>query len=142
MGIYYAQNIAGGANTVTVATSTSSVAIRFAILEYAGIATTGALDVTATNTLQNASPTSGNATTTANGDLLLGVFSSTNSRTFTAGSGYTIRETVAAPPSTRLMVEDRVQATAGTTSATAALNTSDRWGAALAAFKASPTQRA
>ncbi len=40
-----------------------------------------------------------------------------------------------AAPSTHLMVEDRIQATAGAVSATATLNASDIWGAALAAFK-------
>ena len=135
LGIYYAQNIAGGTNTVTVSNSTSSASVRVAILEYAGIARSGALDVTRTSTLQNATPTSGNVTTTVNGDLLLGVFSTAEPGTFTAGSGYTIRETNDAAPSTRLMVEDRIQATAGTASATATVGASVWWGAALAAFK-------
>jgi hypothetical protein len=136
LALYYAQNVAAGANTVTVAISTAS-SIRFAILEYAGVATSSALDVTKTNTLSNVSPTSGNATTTAPGDLLIGVFATQSFQTFTAGTGYTIEEAVSPAPSTALMVEQATQATAGMASATASLGSSDLWGAALAAFKPS-----
>ena len=134
LAIFYAENIAAGPNTVRVATSTPA-SLRLAILEYAGIARANALDVTATAALSSASPSSGSATTTAPGDLVIGVFSTQSYRTITAGSGYTTREAVSAAPSTVLMVEDRILATAGAVSATATLNTSDLWGAALAAFK-------
>src|SRR5262249_37445732 len=134
VGVYFAQNIGAGANTVTVSLS-ASASLRFAIFEYSGIASANALDVTATNTSTSASPTSGAATTTTSGDLLLGVFSTQSLRTFTAGSGYTIREAVSAAPSTALMVEDIVQGAAGSTSATATVDSSDLWGAALVAFK-------
>src|SRR6267142_6461731 len=40
--IYYAENISGGANTVTVANSRSGT-LRFAIAEYSGIATANSL---------------------------------------------------------------------------------------------------
>jgi hypothetical protein len=132
--LYYAQNIAAGANTVTVTVSTSST-IRFAILEYAGVAASNALDVTATSTLSGVSPSSGTVTTTASGDLLIGVVSTGTDATVTAGSGYAIREAVPAAPGTRVMIEDQIQTTAGPASATATLNSSDIWGAALAAFR-------
>ena len=132
---FYAENIAAGPNTVTVAVSKKAASIRLAIFEYAGIARANALDGTATAAGSSTSPGSGSATTTTSGDLVLGVFSTQSGRTFTAGSGYTIRETVPAAPSTRLMVQDRTQTTAGAVSATAMLNTSDGWSAALAAFK-------
>jgi hypothetical protein len=135
LALYYAQNIAGGPNTVTVAVSTAS-SIRFAILEYSGVAMSNALDVTATSALSNASPTSGNATTTTSGDLLLGVFATQSFRTFTAGTGYTIEEAVSAAPSTALMIEDATQAAAGPVAATASLDSSDLWGVGLAAFRA------
>jgi PKD repeat protein len=138
LAIFYAENIAAGPNTVRVATSTSA-SLRLAILEYAGIARTNALDVTATAALTSASPSSGSATTTAAGDLVIGAFSTQSYRTITAGSGYTLREAVAAAPSTVLMVEDRIQTTAGAVSATATLSASDVWGAALAAFKRATT---
>ncbi len=130
LAIFYAENIAAGANTVTVAVSTGPASIRLAILEYAGIAQANALDGTATAAGSSTAPTSGSATTTTAGDLVLGVFSTQSGRTFTAGSGSTIREAVSAAPSTNLMVQDRIQATAGAITATATLNTLDVWGAA------------
>ena len=126
------QNIAAGANAVTVAVSTPA-SIRFAILEYAGIATTNALDVIATSALSSGSPSTGPATTTANGDLLIGAFATQSPWTVTAGSGYMVEEAVSAAPSTELMVEDATQATAGAVSAAASLSSSDNWGAGLAA---------
>ena len=134
MAIYYAENIGAGANTVTVSLSTAA-SLRLAIFEYAGIATSNALDGIASATLSSATPSSGSATTTANGDLLMGVISSQTGRVITAGSGYTLREIVPVPPSSRLMVEDRIQTTAGPVSATATLSSSDVWGAGIAAFK-------
>jgi VCBS repeat protein len=136
LAIFYAENIAAGPNTVAVAVSTAPVSIRVAILEYAGIAPANALDVTATAAGSSASPSSASATTTVPGDLVIGVFSTLGGHTFTTGSSYTIREAVSAPvPSTKLMVQDQIQATAGPLAATAILNTPDIWGAGLAAFK-------
>ena len=134
LAIYYAENIRAGANQVRVVIS-NSASLRFAILEYAGVATSNALDVTASATQSNSLPNSGNATTTASGDLLIGAFSTRVSRTFAAGSGYTIRQAISAAPATALMVEDRIQSTAGPVAANASLNTPDLWGAALAAFR-------
>ncbi len=113
LAIFYAENIAAGANTVTVGVSTGPASIRLAILEYAGIARANALDGIATAAGSSAAPSSGSATTTTPGDLVIGVFSTQSGRTFTAGSGSTIREAVSAAPSTNLMVQDRIQATAG-----------------------------
>ncbi len=134
LAIYYAQNIAAGANTVTVSVSTSA-SIRVAILEYGGVALANALDVTASNSATSAGPASGNATTTAAGDLLIGAVSTQSFRTVTSGASYTVREAVAVAPSTVLMVEDAIQPTAGSTSASATLDSSDTWAAAMAAFK-------
>ena len=64
LAIFYATAVTGGANTVTVATS-SSASLRFAIAEYAGVATTGTLDVVAAAQGSTASPDSGVATTTS-----------------------------------------------------------------------------
>jgi hypothetical protein len=136
LGIFYAENIAGGANTVTVADSISGNTLRFAILEYSGVALTNSIDVTATGQGTSAAPNSGSVITTANGDLLLGAIDTGGPATFTAGSGYKIEETVPAPPNTKLIAEDQIQTTSGSASASASLSVSDQWGAALAAFKA------
>ena len=46
IGMFYAEKIAGGENTVTVSDTTMGT-LRVAILEYSGIATSGSLDVVA-----------------------------------------------------------------------------------------------
>jgi probable HAF family extracellular repeat protein len=135
LGIFYAENIAGGSNTVTVSGIPSGGTLRFAILEYSGVATAGSLDVTAASQGTSSAPTTGSATTTSNGDLVIGVISSANSRTYTESAGYVIEDRIPAVPSTKVIVEDRRQPTAGPVSAGASLNSSDTWGAVLAAFR-------
>src|SRR6266403_1289371 len=134
LGIFYAENVNGGANTITVS-DTILATLRFAILEYSGIATANSLDATATGQGTSASPNSANAATTWNGELLLGAILSANPATFTAGSGFAIEASVPAPQSTKLIVEDRIQTAAGTVAASAILGAPDSWGVVLAAFK-------
>ncbi len=140
LGLFYAENIAGGANTITVSNSFSGT-LRFAILEYAGVATSNSLDVTATAQGTSSAPTTPTVTTTASGDLVIGILSTANPRTFTAGSGYVIQERVPVAPNTKLVAEDRIQATAGSVLANGTLNASDTWGAAVAAFRAAAAER-
>jgi hypothetical protein len=135
LSIYYAENIKGGANTITVS-DTVSGPLRFAILEYSGVATANSLDATAMATGVSSSPNSGNLTTTASGDLLLATIATADAATFTAGSGYTIRDIVPAAPNAKLIDEDQIQAGAGVSSATAPLAGSANWGAVLIAVKA------
>jgi hypothetical protein len=135
LAIYYAENIKGGANTVTVSMTVSGP-LRFAILEYSGVATANSVDVTAVATGQGTSASSGNVSTTANGELLLGAIATADSAAFTAGSGYTIRDSVPAPPNTKLISEDQIQAAAGSASASATLAASGNFGAVLVAVKA------
>lgn len=138
LGIFYAENVAAGPNTVTVSITTTAT-LRFAILEYSGVASSNSLDQTAASQGTSASPNSGTATTTSNGDLLLGAILSGDAVNFTAGSGYTIEETVPGPSNAKLIVEDENQTTLGATSASATLNASTAWGAALATFKSAPS---
>lgn len=135
MAVYYAENIKAGANTVTVA-DTVAGPIRTAILEYSGVATSNSKDVAVAATGTSTSPNSGNATTTANGDLLLGAVGTTNGATFTAGPGYKIEELVPVTPNPKLIAEDQILTSAGTASASATIAATDTWGAILAAFKA------
>jgi hypothetical protein len=135
LAIFYAENIAGGANTVTVS-DTLQGTLRFAILEYSGIATANSLDVTAVGQGTTASPSSGSAATTSNGDLVLGALMSGDGENWAAGSNYQIAESVPAQPSAKLIAESKIQVTAGTISAGATLGTSDSWGAGMASFKA------
>lgn len=134
LGIFYAEGITAGANTVTVANSVNGT-LRFAILEYSGVLALNSLDVTVANMGTSNAPNSGPATTTAAGDLLLGAIMTGNGQTFIGGPGYTVEDRV--PSSgTKLISEDQIQASAGAASASATLSSSDAWAAALAAFKA------
>jgi len=137
LAIFYAENIKNGPNTVTVADSLSGATLRFAILEYSGIVPANSLDGMMTAQGTSNSPSSGSITTTANGDLLVGIIMSAEGMTFSAGTGYTLRDQVPGSPDTKLITEDRIQALAGSASATAALSSSNAWGAAIAAFRAS-----
>src|SRR5258706_75811 len=135
LGLFYAENVAGGANAVTVS-ATMQDNLRFVILEYSGVATANSLDATAAAQGTSTSPNNANSVTTANGDLLLGAVMTAAAANFSAGNGYITEASVPTEPGTRLMVEDQVQSTAGAASASASLSASDKWGAALAAFKA------
>jgi len=136
VGIFYAENIAGGPNTVTVSNPSATATLRFAILEYSGVARANSLDAMAAAQGTSSTPGSGTLTPTSSGHLVIGVFSTANERTFTAGSGYLLEERVPAAPNTKLVVEDRMQTTAGPLSAGASLNAADTWGAVAAAFRA------
>ena len=72
LAVFYAENIAGGANTVTVEDTLPGLTLRVAILEYAGVAPTNSLDATTTAQGTSPAPTSGTVTTTAGGDLVIG----------------------------------------------------------------------
>jgi hypothetical protein len=135
--IFYAEDIAGGTNTVTVSDSISGGTLRLAMFEYSGVATANALDVVASAQGTSTTPTSGFATTTASDELVIGGISSAESATFTAGSGYVIQERVPAT-APKLVVEDRRQTAAGPVSASATLSVTRTWGAVMATFKRAP----
>jgi hypothetical protein len=137
LAILYAESIAGGRNTVTVS-DTGLATLRFAILEYSGVAESNSIDRTASAEGASASPDSGVLTTTTNGDLLLAGILSADSETFTAGTGYTVEAEVPAEPNTKLLVEQRIQLAAGPAAAGATLSSRDQWGAVLAAFHPAP----
>ena len=137
LGIYYAENIKAGANQVKVVPNTSGY-LRIVILEYSGVAAANSLDVTAAAQGDSVSPNSGVATTTANGDLLLGASTTSDENTVTAGPGYTIEELIPTPPGTRLTAEDQIQTLAGPTSASLTLGAIKDWTMGLAAFKKAP----
>jgi hypothetical protein len=139
LGLYYAENIAGGANTVAVSDTLTGGSLRFAIFEYLGIATASSLDGTplfaeGTSTSAETPP----LTTGANGDLILGMLSTADSTTHTAGTGFVMQERV---PSmgTKLSVEDQIQASAGSITATGSFGSSQSWAALVAAFTAGPS---
>jgi hypothetical protein len=134
LGIFYAENIKGGPNTVSVA-DTISATLRFAIFEYSGVATTNSLDAVASSQGVGSLANSGTVATTSSGDLLLGAIITGNPDGFGAGSGYAIEESVPVPPNTKLIAEDAIQASSGAASAGASLSASQAWGASMAAFR-------
>ena len=135
LAIYYAENIAGGANTVTVTESQANNTLRFAILEYSGLATSNSLDVTVAAQGSGTTLNSGSTTTTANGDLILGEVATADTLFFTAGAGFVIEECTPASPNSKLAAEDAIQPLAGAISVSASLSVSDNGAALLAAFK-------
>src|SRR5256885_17070732 len=109
--------------------------MRFAVLEYSGVATSNSLDVSAVAEGTSASPATSTVTTNFSGDLLLGEIVTANPASFNSGSGYTIEERVPVEPNTQLIVEEQRQSIAGAASAGASLGASDGWGAVLVAFR-------
>ena len=128
--VFYARNVAAGANTVT-ATFARAIKAKATVhvLEYAGIDPSAPLDVSAMASGTGAAMTSGSATTTAAGDLLFASGASTGTIT-SAGSGWTSRATAAGA-----MAQDRL---AGAAAPYAATETSSggSWVLQLVAFKA------
>jgi hypothetical protein len=146
-GSFCLANITNGPSTITVTYSSDVTGYATVILaEYSGVASVSAVDVhtsaqqagvgTGTNAV-----TSGNATTTANGDLIFGVAASLNggagSYFTSSGTGFTQRTQTIQSSSFALTTEDLVQPTAGAIAATFTASTSGlSWGTFLVALKA------
>jgi hypothetical protein len=90
--LYYAKNIQGGADTVTVTLSGSKY-MEVRAYEYSGLDTSSPLDVSATphTGTSSSTGTTGTLTTTNANDLLFGFFHSDGDTTNTAGAGFTGR---------------------------------------------------
>ncbi len=126
--IYYASNIAGGNNTVTVTFNQAAAYPDVRILEYRGVSV---LDATAGASGNSASANSGPATTGVANELIFGantVFTSNQG----AGSGFTSR-IITSPDGD--IAEDQVVTSTGSYSATAPLSSSGPWVMQMATFK-------
>jgi len=137
----YATNIKGNsAHTVTVNFSGAVAYLGLGVHEYSGLAATSALDGTAGNRGGSNSPSSGSATTIANGDLIFSCATEDaigSGDTFTAGSGFTKRVDLGIPAA--YADEDRIQPLAGSVAATWTPSPSSDWVANMAAFRAATT---
>ena len=125
--IYYATNIMGGNNTVTVTFSQAAAYPDIRILEYKGLSS---LDVTASAAGTGTSAFSGAATTTAANELVFGadtISTSTNA----AGAGFTAR--ILTSPDSDL-AEDQTATATGSYTATAGLS-SGYWVMQMVTFK-------
>jgi hypothetical protein len=134
--IYYAQNIAGGSNSVTV---TFNQAVPFAdvrVLEYRGLSTTAAFDAALGNSGSGATASAGPLTTASANELVFAA-AMTGGVINSAGSGFTAR--IKTPDGD--IGEDELAAATGSYTATAPVtpyNGTSTWVMQVAAFKAGP----
>lgn len=137
--IYYSQNCAGGSKDITVTFSGAQADTAIGTMEFSSAATSGGADqtnVTARTTSANVS--SGNVTTVASGEFLIGVFASQAVSTITEESGWTsVYNGPSVAGSIGGGVECFIGGAAGSVAATWTLNTSVIWRAAIATFEAS-----
>ncbi len=126
--VFYAPNIVGGTNTVkaTFGTSITSFGLLY-LHEYSGLATSSAVDVSASAVGTAASMSSGAVTTTQADDLLFGAGAS--DITATKGTNFTARLTGFGN-----ITEDRVVTATGSYAATASQN-GTTWVMQLVAFR-------
>jgi unsaturated rhamnogalacturonyl hydrolase len=126
--LYYAKNVAGGADDITVTLSASKY-LELHAYDYSGLDPSSPVDASATPaTGTGASGTSGSLTTTNANDLLFALFHSDNDVNNAAGAGYTLR-----PDG---LGEDRNVTSTGSYSATMSFSGSADYVAYLVAFKA------
>ncbi len=90
--VYYAKNIKGGADTVTVKLSANSTYLEVYLTEYSGVDQTNPIDAQAGASGNAGSVSSGNATTSFVGDVIYG-YCAADWRC-TAGSGFTALSTL------------------------------------------------
>ena len=109
--VYYAKNIKGGANTVTVSLSGNSPYVLVYLTEYFGLNPTNPIDAQAGAVGAAGPVSSGNATTTVAGDVIYG--QCWGDVACTAGSGFMARSTFDGN-----LIEDAIAGNPGTYAAT------------------------
>ncbi len=132
--VFYARNVAGGANTVTATFGTAITSFgKLYIHEYSGLDRNNPLDASATSIGTTSAMNSGSATTSNANDLIFGAASSSSSVT-AAGTGFTSRLNANVNGANGSRTEDRNVTSAGSYNATATQNGA-RWVMHMAAFK-------
>jgi hypothetical protein len=124
--VYYAANIKGGADTVTINLS-GSAGVEVYLTEYSGVSQVNPVDVQAGISGNAGSVSSGNATTTVAGDLIYGFCAA--DWTCSAGSGFNARSTL-----NNNLVEDMIAGNPGPYAATGSAN--NGWTMQMVALKA------
>jgi hypothetical protein len=129
--LYYAKNVVGGNNTVTVKFNAAAAYPDIRILEYSGLDQTNPLESTAAAVGTGTQSSTGSVTTTGNKELL-----------FAANTVATGTTQPASPFVARVITnpdgdvaQDAIVASPGTYTAAATLSPSGRWVMQLAAFK-------
>jgi hypothetical protein len=139
--IFYATNIAGGANTVRATFSGTNGHPWLAIFEYSGLSTTHPLDRTASAQGSGTAASSGaTAQTRAANELVTSALGlpASSSAFITAGSGYVIEQQNAASPGSRGAAEDEIASAERAFAGTYRLSSSTNWSAAVATFSTAP----
>ena len=113
--VFYAKNIKGGADTVTVKLSANSPYIEEYITEYSGVDPTSPIDAQAGSSGSSSSVTSGSATTTISGDVIYGFCIA--DRACTVGTGFSARSTF-----DDNLIEDKTSGSPGGYAATGSAN--------------------
>ena len=135
--IFYAKNVAGGANTVKATFSASNGHPWLAVYEFRGLSTTSPLDRTAHAQGSGSTATSGATATTVNANELvfaaLGLPAS-YAGTVAAGSGYALQQQDTG--SSRSAHEAAAVTSTGSYAGTFGLSVSTNWSAAVATFVA------
>jgi hypothetical protein len=129
--IYYAKNIAAGANTVTVTLSGATPYVDVRIAEYSGLDPVDPLDATSSGSGTGNQPDSGSVTTTTSTELLVGAGTTTG---FFSGSGSGFTTRVITSPDGDIL-QDRVVTSIGSYNATAVMNSAN-WVMQLVTFRA------
>ena len=128
--LYYARNIAGGSETISINLAATTSFLEVYVAEYTGADPANPLDVSAQNSGSSSSVTSGNATTTSLNDLLVAICIGDSN--CSAGSGFTARSTFHSN-----LLEDRAVTTTGAYAATA--SASKGWAIIMAALRPGST---
>ncbi len=129
--IYYATNVAGGANSVTVRFNRAAKFVDIRVLEYAGLDPVAPFDSAVGASGSSGLASTGSLVTHAAGELLVaGDMVMTGS--LTPGAGFTSR-VVTTPDSD--IAEDSIAGAPGTYSATAPVSGPNGWVIQVAAFK-------
>ncbi len=136
--VFYAANVAGGANTVTATFSATNNHPWLAIFEYSGLRATNPLDRTAHAQGSGGTPTSGpTATTTSASELVFaatGLPATAYKGTVTAGVGYTLQQQDTG--NSRAATETATVTATGSYAGTFSLSASTNWTAVVATFAA------
>jgi len=127
--VYYAKNIKGGPDTVTINLSANSAWIELYLTEYSGVDQTNPIDAQAGASGTAGAVSSGKATTTVAGDVIYGYC--VGDWVCTAGSGFTARSTFNGN-----LIEDQIAGNPGSYAATG--SATKGWTMQMVALKRAP----
>jgi chitodextrinase len=130
--IYYANNIAGGSNTVTVTFSGSTTWPDIRILEYSGLHATAPFDVAVGASGTSKTSSSGSLTTTSPSEVLVAANTVT---TVTTGAGPGFTKRILTSPDGDI-AQDEIVSSMGSYTATAPISPSGGWVMQMVALRA------